>query len=314
MTAKKFFHGITILFGFLLKTLSRSILAIIYVVLIAALLLAACGKSTSDRDTTNKENSSEESIPVKNALMLATTTSVEDSGLLAYLKPEFEKDTGIQLKIIAQGTGQAIKTGENGDADVLLVHSKKAEEQFVADGFGIKRIELMYNYFVIVGPESDPAGIMSLIEKPDAVQAMKLILKGEAPFVSRGDESGTHKKELSLWAMAGLEPSGKWYISAGKGMGYVLEMASEKKAYTLTDKATYLSMADKLELEIIVDATADLLNQYSIIAVNPEKNPGVNYGGAEEFIKWMTSDKALKMIESYGEDTYGESLFKVNFK
>lgn len=251
------------------------------------------------------------SLPTGGSLTLATTTSVNDSGLLEYLKPEFEKDTGITLKIVAQGTGQAIKTGENGDADVLLIHSKKAEEQFVSEGHGVKRIELMYNYFVMIGPKEDPAGLTKLDEK-NAAAALKMIADAKLPFVSRGDDSGTHKKEMSLWKEAGIEPSGNWYISAGKGMGAVLSMASEKQAYTLTDKATYLSMKDKLNLEIVLENARDLLNQYTIIAVNPDKHKGINNKGAQKFIEWMMSDKALKMINDFGKDKYGEGLFTVN--
>ena len=248
----------------------------------------------------------------KTSLTLATTTSVDDSGLLGYLKPQFEKDTGITLKIIAQGTGQAIKTGESGDADILLIHDKKSEEKFVSEGFGIERIELMYNYFVLVGPADDPAGIKEMPGK-NAALALKQIMSRKVQFISRGDDSGTNKKELSLWKAAEVQPEGDWYIAAGKGMGYVLSMASEKKAYTLTDKATYLSMKDKLELQIVLEDAKDLLNQYSLIAVNPEKHEGINKKGADAFIKWMTSKKVLSMIDEFGQDKYGETLFKVNY-
>jgi tungstate transport system substrate-binding protein len=249
-----------------------------------------------------------------NSLILATTTSVDDSGLLKVLKPEFEKDTGITLEVLAQGTGQALKTAENGDADVLLVHSKKDEEDFVAKGFGLKRIELMYNYFIIVGPKNDPAAIAGNSgAKLDAAGALKKIMESKSAFISRGDESGTHKKEKTLWGAVKLTPAGDWYVSAGKGMGAVLLMADEKQAYTLTDKATYLSMRDKLDLKIVVDAAPDLFNQYTIIAVNPQKHEGINQKGAEKFIEWMTSKKALKMIGDYGKAQYGESLFTVNF-
>lgn len=246
-------------------------------------------------------------------LTLATTTSVDDSGLLDYLKPVFEKDTGIILKIVAQGTGQAIKTAQNGDADVLLVHDKKSEDQFVSEGYGVRRIELMYNYYVIVGPMDDPAGIETMEEK-DAGIAFRQIMERKSSFISRGDDSGTNKKELKLWSSQDITPSGDWYVSAGKGMGTVLSMADEKKAYTLTDKATYLSMKDKLNLKIVLENAKDLQNQYSVIAVNPDKLDGVNIKGAEEFINWITSDKALKMIGEYGKDQHGESLFIVNYK
>lgn len=248
-------------------------------------------------------------------LILATTTSVENSGLLDYLLPEFEQDTGIKINVIAQGTGQAAKTGENGDADVLLMHDKKTEEKFVSEGHGVERIELMYNYFIIAGPKEDPAGIKTSGEK-NAANALKKIMKANAAFISRGDESGTHKKEISLWKSIGILPSSdrEWYISAGKGMGDVLAMASEKKAYTLTDKATYLSMKERLDLQIVLDGAEDLLNQYTVIAVNPDKHKNVNKKAAEKFIKWITSKKALDMINEFGRNEFGESLFMVNYK
>jgi len=245
-------------------------------------------------------------------LILATTTSVNDSGLLGILKPEFEKDTGLQMKIIAQGSGQAIKTAQQGDADALLVHSKQAELDFVAAGFGLKRIELMYNYFILVGPKEDPAGILKSSEK-NAPTALKMIMDQKASFVSRGDNSGTYNKELALWTSLKIKPTGDWYVSAGKGMGEVLSMASEKKAYTLTDKATYLSMKDKLDLTIVLENAQDLKNQYTMIEVNPDKVKGVNKKNADQWIQWMTSAKALKMIQDYGQDKYHESLFTVNY-
>jgi len=249
---------------------------------------------------------------VKAPITLATTTSVNDSGLLAVLQPVFEKDTGITLKVIAQGTGQAVKTGENGDADVLFIHDLTSEEKFIADGYGDKRIELMYNYFVVVGPKNDPAAVKSMTEK-NASNAFKLISDKQATFVSRGDDSGTNKKELNLWKALKITPTGTWYVSAGKGMGDVLKMASEKQGYTLTDKATFLSMKSDLDLEIVLDETPDLKNQYTIIAVNPLKITTVNKDGAQEFIKWMTSSKALKLIEDYGKTQYGEALFTVDY-
>ncbi len=273
----------------------KGILAVPVVILSLIVMLTACGSNLKDKDLT-----------------LATTTSVNDSGLLDYLKPVFQKDTGITLKIIAQGTGQAIKTGENGDADVLLVHDKASEEKFVAEGYGVERIEVMYNYFVIAGPTDDPVGLKASGDT-DAANAFKRIAGSEAAFISRGDNSGTHKKELAIWKAAGLSPSGNWYVSAGKGMGDVLVMASEKKAYTLTDKATFLSMKDKLELQILLENAKDLFNQYTVIAVNPAKHPDVNKKAADKFIKWLTSDKALALIEEFGKEKYGESLFKINY-
>ncbi|MCX7745905.1 MAG: substrate-binding domain-containing protein [Clostridia bacterium] len=250
---------------------------------------------------------------VNPSVTLATTTSVEDSGLLGFLKPQWEKDTGLDVKVVAQGTGQAIKTGENGDADLLLIHDKKSEEKFVSEGNGLERIELMYNYFVIVGPKDDPAGIKNTGEA-NAAKALRKIMEQKNRFISRGDESGTHKKELALWKAVDKKPAGEWYISAGKGMGAVLSMASEKKAYTLTDRATFLTMKDKLDLEIVLDGANDLLNQYTIIAVNPSKHKGINGEGAQKLIQWITSKKALALINEYGKDKYGESLFIVNYK
>jgi tungstate transport system substrate-binding protein len=270
---------------------------IVLLALLSSLLsFAACGKSE----------------PVK-PLTLATTTSVNDSGLLGVLKPAFEKETGISLKIVAQGTGQAVKTGENGDADVLLIHDRKSEDKFVSDGDGIKRIEIMYNYFVMVGPKDDPAGIKSLGDK-NAAEAFKQVMDKKIPFISRGDNSGTNSKEISIWKSKNINPSGDWYISAGKGMGDVLSMASEKKAYTLTDKATYLSMKDKLDLQIVLENSKDMLNQYTVIGVNPDKHPSINKKGADQFIKWITSDKTLKLISDYGKDKFGVGLFTVDYK
>ena len=200
----------------------------------------------------------------KAPITLATTTSVNDSGLLAMLQPVFEKDTGIVVKVIAQGTGQAIKTGQSGDADVIFIHDKASEDKFIADGYGMKRIELMYNYFVLVGPQDDPAGIKALPDKT-AINALKKISEKQEVFVSRGDDSGTNKKELALWKSSGITPSGAWYVSAGKGMGDVLLMTSEKQGYTITDKATFLSMKGKLDLSIVIDASEELKNQYTLI-------------------------------------------------
>lgn len=267
----------------------------VIVLLILLLSFTACGTGTANK-----------------TLTLATTTSVNDSGLMEYLRPVFEKDTGMNLKVISQGTGQAVKTGQDGNADVLLIHDKASEEKFVADGYGLKRIEIANNFFIIAGPKDDSAGILK--QKVTAAEAFKKIADSKAPFVSRGDDSGTHKKELSIWKGINVKPAGDWYVSAGKGMGTVLSMASEKKAYTLTDKATYLSMKDKLDLQVVVDGSKDLLNQYSVIQVNPDKHKGINKKGADKFVKWITSDKALKMIGEFGKDKYGESLFMVDYK
>ncbi len=283
------------MFKYSSKHFSKRIISVVLVSIFSISMLAGCGSKSGG------------------SITLSTTTSVRDSGLLDYLQPEFEKDTGIKMKILAQGTGQAIKTGEDGNADVLFVHDKKSEEKFVSDGNGLKRVELMYNYFVIVGPKNDPAGIKAS-NLTDAAAAFKKVMDNKSTFVSRGDDSGTNKKELALWTSVNIKPSGSWYVSAGKGMGDVLMMTSEKQGYTLTDKATYLSMKDKLNLEIVLENAKNLLNQYTLIAVSPDKHKGINNKGAQEFIDWMTSDKGLKMIGEYGKDKYGVNLFTVNYK
>ncbi|MBZ9686472.1 substrate-binding domain-containing protein [Clostridium estertheticum] len=246
------------------------------------------------------------------SMVLATTTSTQDSGLLDYLLPLFEKDTGIKVKVLAKGTGEALEVAKRGDADGLLVHAKAQELQFVKDGFGTERLEVMYNDFIIVGPKDDPA---KLLEKTpsDAIESFKLISSSKATFISRGDKSGTNTKELAIWKSAGITPTGTWYVSAGKGMGAVLQMADEKKAYTLTDRATYLSMKDKLELKIVTEKGSGFLNQYAFIRLDPTKNK-IKTQEANEFIDWMISSKGQKLIGEYGKDKYGQTLFIPNAK
>ena len=246
------------------------------------------------------------------SMVLATTTSTQDSGLLDYLLPLFEKDTGIKVKVLAKGTGEALEVAKRGDADGLLVHAKAQELQFVKDGFGTERLEVMYNDFIIVGPKDDPA---KLLEKTpsDAIESFKLISSSKATFISRGDKSGTNTKELAIWKSAGITPTGTWYVSAGKGMGAVLQMADEKKAYTLTDRATYLSMKDKLELKIVTEKGSGFLNQYAFIRLDPTKNK-IKTVEANEFIDWMISAKGQKLIGEYGKDKYGQALFIPNAK
>lgn len=245
-------------------------------------------------------------------MILATTTSTQDSGLLDYLLPIFEKETGIKVKVLAKGTGEALEVAKRGDADGLLVHAKTQEIKFVEDGFGKERLEVMYNDFVFVGPKEDPAKLK--VKTPsDAISALKLISSSEAKFISRGDKSGTHSKELGIWKAAGIEPTGAWYVSAGKGMGAVLQMASEMKAYTLTDRATYLSMKDKLDLDIVTEKGKDFLNQYAFIRLDSSKNK-IKEEEANEFIEWMISDKGQELIGEFGKDKYGQALFIPNAK
>ena len=243
-----------------------------------------------------------------NIITLATTTSVYDSGVLDYIVPMFEKNTGYSVRVIAQGSGQALKTGEKGDADVLLVHSKQDEEIFMQQGYGEKRVEIMNNYFIIAGPENDPAGVKHAKNALDALNRIKM---NKSMFVSRGDESGTHKKEIILWDMLKIEPfREKWHISAGKGMGDVLLMADEMNAYVLSDKATFLAMKNKLKLKILVyDNREYMKNPYSIITVSSKKHKNVNKTGADKFLEFMISEKVKKLINDFGKEKYGESLF-----
>lgn len=230
------------------------------------------------------------------ALRLATTTSTDNSGLLRYLLPRFEKATGIQIHTLAVGTGQALRLGANGDVDVLLVHAPEAETKFVNAGHGVNRRSVMYNDFVIVGPASDPAGLAG---SENAVTAMRRLAQAKAPFVSRGDDSGTHKKENQLWRTAGVTPDGRWYRAAGQGMGKVLQMASELGGYTLTDRGTWLAMADKLELKLLVQGDERLFNPYAVIAVNPARYPDIRYREAMQLIAWLTSPQGQILIDEY---------------
>lgn len=244
------------------------------------------------------------------SIVLATTTSTQDSGLLDYLLPVFEKETSIKVKVVAKGTGEALEIGKRGDADCLLVHAKSQEEQFVKDGYAPKRYDVMYNDFIIVGPKEDKNKIKEKANN-DPLLAFKEISVTKAIFISRGDESGTHTKEKSLWKELNIVPKGEWYLSAGKGMGAVLQMADEKKAYTLTDRATYLSMKDKLDLVIVAEKSDKLYNQYGVMMVNPEKHK-IKEKEADQFIKWILSEKTQKFIGEYGKDKFGQSLFIPN--
>lgn len=247
------------------------------------------------------------------SMVLATTTSTQDTGLLDYLIPLFKKDTGIDVKVVAKGTGEALKLAQNGDADCLLVHDKAKEEEFIKNGYGLKRSDVMYNDFIIVGPAEDPVKVKEKAYN-NPLEALKIIKDSGAKFVSRGDQSGTDSKEKSLWKSAGITPSGNWYVSAGKGMGAVLQMADEMKAYTLTDRGTYLAMKDKLKLQIVTEKSPQLFNQYGVIKLNPSKNSKLKEKEADEFIAWILSDKIQKTIGEYGKEKYGQSLFIPNAK
>jgi len=239
-------------------------------------------------------------------LRLATTTSTENSGLLAVLLPPFEKANNCRVDVIAVGTGKALKLGETGDVDVVLVHARSKEDRFVAAGYGVDRRDVMYNDFVIVGPESDPAGIAGL---PDATEAMRRIAGAKAVFVSRGDDSGTHTREKRLWQAAGITPQGDWYLEAGRGMGEVLTMADERRGYTLSDRGTYLAYRDKIGLQILVEGDRRLFNPYGVIMVNPQRHPHVKVDLARKFIDFLTSAEGRKLITGYRRG--GEQLFYV---
>jgi len=229
-------------------------------------------------------------------IKMATTTSTDNSGLLKYLLPKFEASCQCEIHYTAVGTGAALKLGENGDVDVVLVHARPAENKFVAAGYGVNRRDVAYNDFVIVGPPSDPAHVKGM---KDAVAALKKIKESGATFISRGDDSGTNKKELAFWKQLGINPKGSHYLAIGQGMGQTLTVAGEKLAYTLTDRATYTTYASKTGLEIMVEGDKRLLNPYGVIAVNPKRYPGVNYKGAMKFVKWLTSAKGQKAIGDY---------------
>ncbi len=237
-------------------------------------------------------------------IKLATTTSTENSGLLGAILPEFKKKTGIDVHVIAVGTGKALKLGENGDVDIVLVHAPSREKTFVEAGFGLERVPVMHNDFVIAGPKGDPAGVRGT---KDAPAALAKVARVESPFVSRGDDSGTHIKEKNLWEAAGVSPSGAWYVSAGQGMGAVLIMANEKQAYTLADRGSFIAFREKITLEVLVEGDTRLANPYGVIAVCPERHPHVKRAEAARFIAWLTSPEGQRLIADYRKG--GERLF-----
>jgi tungstate transport system substrate-binding protein len=250
-------------------------------------------------------------LAAQERLRVATTTSLYDTGLWGYLEPMFEEEYGVEVDILSAGTGIALEYGMRGDVDVITVHSKSREEQFVADGYGVERVPFAYNYFLIVGPANDPAGIQGLSPE-DAFQA--LYETGSGSFISRGDDSGTHGKEKAIWAAAGYDyeevrAAGDWYVEAGRGMGATLLMASEMEGYTLTDMGTFLSYKSDLELVPIVEEGDTLLNVYSVIAVSPESDPNTNIDMANNLVAFLTSPEIQELIGDYGVEEYGMQLF-----
>jgi len=239
-------------------------------------------------------------------IILATTTSTQDSGLLDLLVPLFEKENGLQVKTISVGSGQAMKMGEKGEADVLLVHSPDAEKKFMADGFGVTRRLVMHNDFIIVGPAADPAKIKGVT----AAEALKRISQSTTVFVSRGDNSGTHAKEKGLWKAAAITPDGqKWYQQTGLGMGQTLNVAAEKHGYTLTDRATFLALKKGLGLVILTEGDSKLLNIYHVIELNPAKSPKINVAGGKAFADFMIAKKTQDLIGHFGTEKFGAALF-----
>jgi len=245
--------------------------------------------------------------PEQKDIILATTTSTQDSGLLEVLIPVFEKKTGYRVKTISVGSGQAMALGERGEADVLLVHAPEAEKKFVEKGFGIHRRLVMYNDFILVGPPDDPARLKGI---PSATEGLKKIADAGALFISRGDNSGTHQLEKKLWKNCGIAPEGHtWYQESGQGMGQTLGIASEKGAYTLTDRGTYLALKKALHLDILIQGDKSLLNIYHVIEVNPVKWPKVNTAGAKAFSDFIVSPEAQDMIGTFGLEKFGQPLF-----
>ena len=280
-----------------------------------ALLLGACAPATAVPPTAVPATTAPTAGPVQ-VLRLATTTSTADTGLLDAILPVFEAAYNAQVDVVAVGTGQAIELGQNGDADVLLVHARSREDKFVADGDGLNRLDVMYNDFIIVGPSDDPAGIQGLTTAKEALTALAA---AEATFVSRGDDSGTNTKEKSLWASAGITPTAEntWYLAIGQGMGETLICANEKPGYTLTDRGTWLAQQANLpNLAVMVgggsiaeNGDKALLNPYGVIPVNPDKHPGVNFDLATQFANWITSVETQQFISDYGRDKFGQALF-----
>jgi tungstate transport system substrate-binding protein len=265
------------------------------------LVLSACGNSDT-KDAATKEKP--KAAPTE--MILATTTSTQDSGLLDVLLPMFEKEYNVKVKPIAVGTGQALEMGTKGEADALLVHAPAAEKAVVDAGDAINYKRVMYNDFILVGPKENPASVSG----DDIMAAFKKLAVAKATFVSRGDDSGTNKKELGIWAMDKIKPAGDWYVSTGQGMGQTLQVAAEKKGYVLTDRATWLAQEKNLDtLKIVVEGGKDLMNIYHVMQVNPEKHKNINSIDAKKFVEFMVDAKTQDVIENFGKKEYGQSLF-----
>ena len=281
--------------------MKKKILSVL-LIFVLCFAMAACGGDDSDNEARPAEGTT---------LMMATTTSTADTGLLDYLKPIFLEDTGIDLQWTAVGTGEALAMGQNGDVDIVLVHAKASEEEFVASGAGVERFPVMYNDFVVVGPEEEGK------YGDDIAACFGAIQEGKLTFVSRGDDSGTDKKEKKIWAALEIDPTANPnYLESGQGMGATITMADEKEAYTLTDRGTWLKFKNdadlNIELNIVCEGAKDLLNQYGVIAVNPEMFEGLNNEAANVFMEWICSDKVQELIGQFGVEEYGQALFTPN--
>jgi tungstate transport system substrate-binding protein len=273
------------------------------VVVFSALSTIGCASKSSQPDCSSTKDDKSTN---PETLVLATTTSTRDTGLLDVLLPIFKDKTGIDVKAVAVGSGQALELGRRGDADVLLTHSPSAEEKFMAEGYGEERRPLMYNDFVVVGPASDPAKLKGAASVKEVFQ---WIAQSKSPFVSRGDESGTHVKEKQLWESVKIKPERDWYIQAGTGMAEVLRMADQKKAYTLSDRATYLSQQKSLDLKVAFEGDASLKNHYSVIVVSPQKNPKMRRDSARKFADFLLSPEGRKILTEFGVSKFGRQLF-----
>jgi tungstate transport system substrate-binding protein len=296
------------------KFMKTGIASLLVLTLVAATFLGACGDKKSD-DPKSEPSTEEKQVEPKGTFRLATTTSTKDSGLLEYILPVFQESTGWEADVISVGSGEALAMGRNGEADVLLVHSPADEDTFVAEGNAdtTGKMQIMYNDFVLIGPKADPAGI-NAAGANDAAQAFKAIADKQAAFISRGDESGTHKKELKIWETAGITPSGDWYTVANAGMGDVIAMANEMLGYTLADRSTWLAKQKDTDLTIVSekDPSGVYNNQYSVICVNPDKNDQIKHDAAVAFQEWMASPDGQKAIGEFGVTEYGQQLFTPN--
>lgn len=289
----------------------KRFLSVVIFALVASSMLTACSGKKPSESAQSSQISQSSAVQNKGVLLMSTTTSTQDTGLLDYLAPLFLKDTGWKLQWTSVGTGEALKMGENGNVDIVLCHAKASEEDFVKKGFGVKRYPVMYNDFIVVGPAKPLSATKDIKALFTAINTQSL------PFVSRGDDSGTDKAEKKIWSALKLDPKkNKNYIKSGQGMGDTLTMANEKKSYCFTDRGTWLKMKKTstiaMDLDIICQGDPQLKNQYGIIAVNPQKYPKVNNKAADEFINWICSDKVQKLIGEYGIDKYGQALFTPN--